>query len=63
MKHRVNVDAVDEQYKSLVKPEMTNEEIGQLGVAVLHYKIEVVKNRWYAWKIKVKRFFRKGSRI
>jgi hypothetical protein len=63
MKHKVNVDAVDEQYGPLVKPEMTTDEIGQLGMAIAHYKIECFKNWWAQCVRKIKRLFKKDSRM
>jgi len=59
MKHKVNVDAVDEQFKPLVKEEMTNEEIGQLGTAIMHYKIECFKNKVAEWKLKVRHLLKR----
>ena len=41
----VNVDNVDEEYRFIVKPEMTREEIGQLGMVVLKHKLSKLKNK------------------
>ena len=63
MKHKVDVDKVDEQFRCLVKPEMTTEEIGKLGTAIVHYKIECFKNRCSIWKQKLKGLLKKDTRI
>lgn len=50
LKHKVNVDNIPDEYKSLVKPEMTNNEISQLGVIVAKQKLSAIKNKIYWWK-------------
>ena len=49
-KHSVDVSKIPDEFKCLVKDEMTNEEIAQLGNVVLRYKIDSLKNRFYGWK-------------
>ena len=50
----VNVDKVDEEYKNIVKEEMTRQEVGQLGVIIFKQKLSKLRNRWYRWKQKVR---------
>ena len=63
MKHKVDVGKVDEQFRPLVKPVMTNEEIGRLGTAIVHYKIECFKNRCSVWKRKLKGLLKRDTGI
>jgi len=49
IKHKVNVESIDEEYQSIVKPEMTNYEVGQLGMIVLKTKISRLKNKLFGW--------------
>ena len=45
IKHKVNVDNIPEEFKGVVKSEMTNAEVGVLGVVVLKYKISMFKEK------------------
>ena len=47
--HTVNVDNIPDEYQFFVKPEMTNDEIGQLGMIVLKQKISNIKNKIRMW--------------
>jgi hypothetical protein len=49
----VDPEKVDEEFRCLVKDEMTSQEVGQLGIIVFKHKISKLKNRWYEWKRKV----------
>jgi len=49
IKHRVDVDKVDEEYRSLVKPEMSNNEVAQLGVVIAKQKLSKIKNKLFGW--------------
>ena len=49
-KHSVDISKIPDEFKCLVKDEMTNEEIALLGNVVLRYKIDSLKNRLYGWK-------------
>ena len=54
LKYKVDVDKVDEEYRSLVKPEMTNNEVAQLGVIIAKQKLSSIKNKWFGWYYKRK---------
>jgi len=43
--HKVNVENIDEEYQELVKSEMTNQEISQLGTIILKQKLSKIKNK------------------
>ena len=47
--HSVNVDKIPDDYKCLVKPEMTNDEIATLGNVLIRMKYENLKNRLFGW--------------
>jgi hypothetical protein len=49
IKHKVNVDNIDDEYKSLVKEEMTNAEVTILGTVIVKHKIERMKNKLFGW--------------
>jgi len=49
IKHKVNTENIPEEYQSIVKPEMTNAEVGQLGVIILKQKIANTKNKLFGW--------------
>jgi hypothetical protein len=54
MKHKVNMDNVDEKYKPLVKENMTTQEIQILGEIILKEKIQNLKNKLFGWYYKRK---------
>jgi len=41
----VNVEHIDPEFRFLCKPEMTQSEVGTLGVIVLKHKLSKLKNR------------------
>lgn len=45
MKVKVDVDKIDDEFKSLVKPEMTSKEVGEFGVVILKHKLSKFKNK------------------
>lgn len=49
MKHKVNVESIPDEFKPLVKPKMSNEEVASLGAIILKYKIERFKNKYFGW--------------
>ena len=52
---KVDTDKVDEEFKPLVKENMTRAEVSMLGHVILMNKIEKLKNRWAEWKRKVRK--------
>ena len=48
-KHKVNIENIPDEYKSLVKPEMTNAEIGMLGTVLLKQKLSNLKYKLFRW--------------
>lgn len=47
MKVKVDISKVDEKYRSLVKPEMTREELAMFGTVLLKDKIANLKYKLY----------------
>ena len=47
--HKVNIENIPDEYKFMVKPEMTNAEVGQLGMVVLRQKISNIKSKMMSW--------------
>ena len=45
MKHKINIDEVPEKYRFMVKEEMTNSEISELGIIIMKEKIANFKRR------------------
>jgi len=43
IKHKVNKENVDDKYKFLVKDEMTNQEISNLGAIIIKDKLSNLK--------------------
>jgi len=50
LKHKVDIDNIPDEYRSLVKPEMTNTEVSMLGVVVAKQKLSHLKNKICWWK-------------
>jgi len=48
-KHKVNIENIPDEYKCLVKNEMTSAEIGVLGTVILKQKMSNAKYKLLGW--------------
>lgn len=46
---RANLDNIPDEYKPLVKEEMTRDEVALLGTVIIRDKIARLKNKMFGW--------------